>query len=92
MTQILEHLFSNLTLWSFKPLSLIWRGDLTEGYLRYWFEGLIFGGAYFRNFTVYDERSFLNGRNTTVLNQRVGEKPGNEDSAPRLKIWRMGLY
>ena len=30
----------------------IWRGDLTEGFLRYWFEGLIFGGAYFRNFTV----------------------------------------
>ena len=31
-------------------------GDLTEGYLRYRFEGLIFGGAYFRNFTVCDER------------------------------------
>ena len=31
----------------------IWRGDLTEGLLRYWFGGLIFGGAYFRNFTVY---------------------------------------
>ena len=24
----------------------IWRGDLTEGFLRYEFEGLIFGGAY----------------------------------------------
>ena len=24
----------------------IWRGDLTEGFLRYDFEGLIFGGAY----------------------------------------------
>ena len=31
----------------------IWRGDLTEGFLRYEFGGLIFGGAYFRNFTVY---------------------------------------
>ena len=36
----------------------IWRGDLTEGFLRYWFgglylEGLIHGGAYFRNFTVF---------------------------------------
>ena len=31
----------------------IWRGDLTEGFLRYWFGGLIFGGAYFRNFTVF---------------------------------------
>ena len=24
----------------------IWRGDLTESFLRYRFEGLIFGGAY----------------------------------------------
>ena len=31
----------------------IWRGDLTEGFLRYRFGGLIHGGAYFRNFTVY---------------------------------------
>ena len=30
----------------------IWTGDLTEGFLRYEFGGLIFGGAYFRNFTV----------------------------------------
>ena len=37
----------------------IWRGDLTEGFLRYEFGGLIFGGAYFRNFTVlcYSTRS-----------------------------------
>ena len=27
----------------------IWRGDLTEGFLRYRFGGLMFGGAYFRN-------------------------------------------
>ena len=31
----------------------IWRGDLTEGFLRYRFGGPIAGGAYFRNFTVY---------------------------------------
>ena len=31
----------------------ILRGDLTEGFLRYRFMGLIFGGAYFRNFTVF---------------------------------------
>ena len=36
----------------------IWRGDLTEGFLRYRFgglylEGLIHGGAYFWNFTVF---------------------------------------
>ena len=41
----------------------IWRGDVTVGFLRYRFGGLIFGGAhrhggaYFRNFTVY----FLGG-------------------------------
>ena len=37
------------------------RGDLTEGFLRYDFGGLIFGGAYswrayFRNFTVFLDR------------------------------------
>ena len=31
----------------------IWRGDLTEGFLRYWFGRFIFGGAYLRNFTVF---------------------------------------
>ena len=30
----------------------IWRGDLTEGFLRYRIGGLIFKGAYFWNFTV----------------------------------------
>ena len=30
----------------------IWRGDLTKGVLGYEFGGLIFGGAYFWNFTV----------------------------------------
>ena len=30
----------------------IWRGDLTEGFLRHWFGWLILGGAYFPNFTV----------------------------------------
>ena len=33
----------------------IWRGDLTEGFLRYRLGGLIFEGAYFRNFTVSPE-------------------------------------
>ena len=35
------------------PGAYIWRGDLTEGFSRYRFGGLIFGGAYFRNFTVF---------------------------------------
>ena len=30
------------------PGAYIWRGDLTEGFLRYEFRGLIFGGAYTR--------------------------------------------
>ena len=33
----------------------IWRGDFTEGFLRYRFGGLIHGGAYFRNSTVSSE-------------------------------------
>ena len=36
------------------PGSYIWRGDFTEDFLRYRFGRLIFGGAYFRNFTVYE--------------------------------------
>ena len=35
-----------------RAISYIWRGDLTEGFLRYDCGGLIFGRAYFRNFTV----------------------------------------
>ena len=31
----------------------IWRGVLVEGFLCYWFWGLIHEGAYFRNFTVF---------------------------------------
>ena len=34
------------------PEAYIWRDDLTEGFLCYAFGGLIFGGAYSRNFTV----------------------------------------
>ena len=35
-----------------RGLILFWRGNLTEGFLRYEFGGLIHGGAYFQNFTV----------------------------------------
>ena len=34
------------------------RGNLTEDFWRYKFEGLIFGGAYFRNFTVRPQSEF----------------------------------
>ena len=35
----------------------IWRGYLTGGFLHYRFGGLIFEGAYFRNFTVFNKHS-----------------------------------
>ena len=35
------------------PGACVWRGDLSEGFLRYEFGGLIFGEAYCRNFTVF---------------------------------------
>ena len=45
---------------STSPLgAYIWRGDLTEGFLRNRFGGIIFGGAYFRNFTVCAVLLFL---------------------------------
>ena len=37
---------------NFQVTSYIWRGDLTDSFLRYDFGGLLYGGAYFRNFTV----------------------------------------
>ena len=44
----------------------IWRGDLTRGFLRYRFGGIIaggviHGGAYFRNFTVLKSNYPTNG-------------------------------
>ena len=46
---VIEGNFSNTSPWG----AYIWRGDLLERFLRYQLGGLIFGGAYFRNFTVY---------------------------------------
>ena len=40
-------------------LAYIWRGDLTEGFLRYRLGGPIFGGAYFQNFTVIKKSAYL---------------------------------
>ena len=45
----------------------IWRGDLTEGFLRYEFGGLIFGGAYFRNFTVSKKEETSLSNSTVVF-------------------------
>ena len=51
----------------------IWRGDLTEGFLHYRFGGPIFGGAYFRNFTVY---SFF--KDLTFLKIKANSAKGNK--------------
>ena len=40
-------------------VAYIRRGDLTERFLRYDFEGLIHGGAYFRTFTVFNVGRFF---------------------------------
>ena len=40
------------------PGACIWRGDLPEGFLRYEFAGLIFRGAYFRNFKVTNQANY----------------------------------
>ena len=47
----------------------IWRGDLTEVFLRYEFGGLIHGRAYFRNFTVY-QFSWSESQNGRIFNPK----------------------
>ena len=44
----------NFQVQAYIPRAYIRRVDLTEGFLRYEFRGLIHGGACFRNFTVFD--------------------------------------
>ena len=38
----------------------VWRGDLMEGFLHYRFGGLIHGGAYFWNLTVFSQLTNYN--------------------------------
>ena len=45
----------------------IWRGDLTEGFLRYEFGGLVFGGAYFQNFTAFSTKVLIEEANFCLL-------------------------
>ena len=52
LTSVFEGNFSNTN----PRGAYIRKGDLTEGFLRYRFGGLIHGGAYFRNFTVLQRR------------------------------------
>ena len=51
---VFESNFPSTSSWGLK---YIWRGNLTEGFLHYEFGGLIFGGAYFRNFAVIVEKN-----------------------------------
>ena len=57
---VLEGNFPSTSPW----LAYIWRGDLTEGFCvgGLYLEGLIHGGAYFRNFTVLKQIDFY-GKN-----------------------------
>ena len=53
------------------------RGDLTEGFLRYDFGGLIFGGAYFWNFRVVSFAAVLRvatQRSSCVTNLKTAAK------------------
>ena len=45
----------------------IWRGDLTEGFWRYEFGGLVFGAAYFRNFTAFSPKVLIEEANFCLL-------------------------
>ena len=45
----------------------IWRGDLTEGFLRYELGGLIHGGACFRNFTVTYFKVFISSSKSQLF-------------------------
>ena len=53
----------------------IWRDDLTEGFLRYRFGGLVFGGAYFRNFTVINIEDRVKGKLGHILQTNVCRSP-----------------
>ena len=57
----------------------IWRGDLTEGFLRYEFRGLIFGGAYFRNSTINLEFCSVSPQKAIFANIEgsMGQTPKN---------------
>ena len=57
----------------------IWRGELTESFLRYEFRGLIFGGAYFRNSTINLEFCSVSPQKTIFANIEgsMGQTPKN---------------
>ena len=69
----------------------IWRRDLTECVLRYNFAGLIFGGAYFRNFTVYTFYTMKNiNISRVILNSTIPPRLF-VDFTKKTRINRIGL-
>ena len=59
------------------------RGDLTEGFLCYDFEGLIHGGAYFRNFTVFFPVCRIFFLKSPSKVKRSGPKPPKLKNLPK---------
>ena len=53
------------------PGAYIWRDDLTEGFLRYRFGGLLFGGAYNKSLYVYIHRGAYFRNFTVVITLRA---------------------
>ena len=64
------------------PRAYIGRVDLTEEFLRYEFRGLIHGGAYFRNFTVFNLYNHLR-----ILQKFTEKDTNNLNNSSRIKIW-----
>ena len=59
------------------------RGDVTEDFLRYDFEGLIHGGAYFRNFTVFFPVCRIFFLKSPSKVKRSGPKPPKLKNLPK---------
>ena len=72
----------------------IWRGDLTEYFLRYQvilssryrFGGLIFGGAYFRNFTVLHKEISLKKSLKKRFDMNIQKKVTTYDSKEESRL------
>ena len=69
------------------------RGDLTEGFLRYDFVGLIHGGANFRNFTVFwRKRSGLSEKGKAELLTATEQNKGKNLQKILLDEWHLQMY
>ena len=76
---LLEVNLSFLLCFTLYLMAYIWRGNLTEGFLRYRFGGLIFGGAYtwrglFSEFTVFSVHVALDSRDLKLQDDETAVK------------------